>query len=296
MPYRVMLKVLACLALILASVGAPAQNLGADPVRDAEAANREEILDVLEDLVASLTDKGLTPFPAISYPFLVIKGGDEPGMAVFQSAAELGKGGEAILILSDAEIHLLGNAAFVEFVYGPAEEPRARAVAFAVFTRPADTWMAKVLALAPAAPLAAPTQEDPNPDEAIRPLSDRDVVSALLGTYVKMLTTTGPQEFSGLQAPFIYLDGATATMVVYGRSADFPPRGEPLALDPRNIRASVLPGIAMARATLYGEAEYSNLCLLCVRGGEGWRALLACAGPLFPIEELEPAGSAEDAR
>lgn len=284
MPYRSVIPVLAALAFALAPLGVAAQARATDPGRGAEVANREEILDILEELVASITDSGIAPFDGLSFPFMIIKGGDVPGIAVIQNASEMGEPGEPVLILSDAEIHLLGEAAVAEFVYGPAHEPRARAVAFAVFHRPGEVWLAKALGLAPATPLAEPSTEEPDPD-AVRPLTDRDVVSALLGSYVKMLTTTGPQEFSGLQAPFIYLEGAAATFVLYARSADFPAPGERLDLDPRDIRASVLPGLAMAGARLYGPEDYSDLRLLCIRAEWGWQVIMACHGPVWPIEE-----------
>jgi len=292
---RLALALLLACPMALWPIAASAQDGRADPARNSDVANQEEILDRLEELVASITEAGIIAFDGISYPFIVLKGGDEPGMAVFESASELAPGGEPLLILSDAEIHLLGDVAVAEFVYGPADEPRIRAVAFAVLHRPGEVWMVKALGLAPATPLAAPSEAERGSD-APRPLSDRDVVSALLGSFVKMLTTTGPQEFSGLRAPFMYLDGSTAAFALYARSSDFPPPGDALDLDPRDIRASVLPGIAMARATVYGPEAYSDLHLLCVRAEWGWQVTLACAGPAVLIEELPEQAPDEDAQ
>ncbi len=84
MSRRLALALLLACPMALWPIAASAQDGRADPARNSDVANQEEILDRLEELVASITEAGIIAFDGISYPLIVLKGGDEPGMAVFE--------------------------------------------------------------------------------------------------------------------------------------------------------------------------------------------------------------------
>lgn len=287
MPYKLMLALLATMSLLIpGSLHALAQDeeppAEEAPAQASEAEEKDAIIELLDELVTSITDQGITPFEGIAYPFVVLKGGDDPGMAVFEGPADLGGGGDAVMILSDAEIELMGRVAVAEFVFGLADEPRARAKAFAVFAKPLGFWVVQALGLAPAVPLEGSEDESELTDMP----SDRDAVAGLMIAFVDSLTTTGPREFAGLEAPFIYMDGASGQLLAYAESLDFPVPGDPLELRATEIESTVLPGLALTSARVLGPDEFADFRILSIRGPGRWQIMMACVAPGQSLELL----------
>lgn len=281
--------VLLCVAALL-SVSWAQTTAATGDARTAPS-DEEAIAKLVDKLVSAIGPSGLVRFPEMAYPFLMLLGGGDPPFVAIDSQDELGvfDTESADLVLSGCATRVMDRVALSEFVFGPADEPNARATGYAILCKPLDFWVVQGVALAPAL--------DPDTDEgkawSLAEPKQRDAVSALAVAFGRSLTTTGFQKFEGIGDIFIAFDGATGQFRPFRTEDDYPVPGDPIARSTTRIQSKVLPGLARASVTVIADEGLAEFQLLCLGSTDGWQVAIAIITPPEVQPDEEPAAPAD---
>jgi hypothetical protein len=269
---------------------------GATGAVRAAVSDEDAIAKLVDELVTAIGPHGLVRFPDMAYPFLMLLGGGDPPFVAIDSQDELGvfDTESADLVLSGCATRVMDRVALSEFVFGPADQPNARATGYAILCKPLDFWVVQGVALAPAL--------DPGTDEgkawALAEPKQRDAVSALAVAFGRSLTNTGFQKFEGIGDIFIAFDGATGQFRPFRTEDDYPVPGDPIARSTTRIQSKVLPGLARASVTVIADEGLAEFQLLCLGSQDGWKVAIAIITPpeAQPTEDTtKPADDAKPA-